>query len=152
MFGKPGATKEEIRNAAIKANAHDFIMHLGNGYQPEIGEGGVVSGAASGRESRSPGPFSKMHLFSYWMKPPLPWTRGLRSLCRRPFSGLLWGVTTHMSFHDTHGGKDFSIFHHGEIVETGIHNELLNREGGYYQRLFNAQYGSHAVSVVSQRL
>ncbi len=41
LFGKPGATKKKVRNAAIQANAHEFIMNLANGYQTEIGEGGV---------------------------------------------------------------------------------------------------------------
>lgn len=39
-FGKEGASREEIIAACIKANAHDFIMQLPQGYDTEIGERG----------------------------------------------------------------------------------------------------------------
>lgn len=37
-IGKPGATREEIMEAACKASIHDFIMHLPKGYDTEVGE------------------------------------------------------------------------------------------------------------------
>lgn len=37
-IGKPGATREEIMEAARKASIHDFIMHLPKGYDTEVGE------------------------------------------------------------------------------------------------------------------
>jgi ABC-type multidrug transport system fused ATPase/permease subunit len=40
-FGHPGASDEEVKEAARLANAHDFILDLPNGYQTEILEGGV---------------------------------------------------------------------------------------------------------------
>ena len=41
-YGRPGATQEEIEAAAIAARAHDFIMHLPEGYQTQVGERGVM--------------------------------------------------------------------------------------------------------------
>ncbi len=44
-FGKPDATDEEVYEAAKKAQCHDFITALKDGYQTVIGEGGAtVSG------------------------------------------------------------------------------------------------------------
>jgi len=40
-YGKPDATEEEIMIAAKKANAHDFIMTLPNGYSTDIGQRGI---------------------------------------------------------------------------------------------------------------
>ena len=40
-FGKPGATLEEVQEAARIANAHDFIMGTEHGYQTNIGDKGV---------------------------------------------------------------------------------------------------------------
>jgi subfamily B ATP-binding cassette protein MsbA len=40
-FGKPGATLEEVQEAARIANAHDFIMATEHGYQTNIGDKGV---------------------------------------------------------------------------------------------------------------
>lgn len=37
-YGKPDATMEEIEDAAKKANIHDFIMELPDGYETFVGE------------------------------------------------------------------------------------------------------------------
>ncbi|MCZ8515164.1 ABC transporter ATP-binding protein [Paenibacillus filicis] len=52
MYGKPGATDEEIISAAKKANAHEFIMGLPGGYHAYIGQRGVkLSGGQKQRIS-----------------------------------------------------------------------------------------------------
>ena len=51
-YGKPGASKEEIIEAAKKANIHDFIMSLEDGYDTYVGERGVkLSGGQKQRVS-----------------------------------------------------------------------------------------------------
>jgi ATP-binding cassette, subfamily B, bacterial len=53
-YGKPGASKQEIIQAAKQANAHDFIMGLPNGYDTDIGQRGVrLSGGQKQRLSIS---------------------------------------------------------------------------------------------------
>lgn len=49
LFGKPGATEEEMIAAAKKARCHDFIAALPNGYDTVVGEGG---GTLSGGEKQ----------------------------------------------------------------------------------------------------
>lgn len=50
MWGNKNATDEEIEHAAKAAQAHDFIMSFPNGYQTELGQGGVnVSGGQKQR-------------------------------------------------------------------------------------------------------
>lgn len=52
LFGKPGATEEEMIAAAKVANAHDFIMRMPEGYDTLIGERGVkLSGGQKQRIS-----------------------------------------------------------------------------------------------------
>lgn len=52
LYGKPGASHEEVMNAARLANAHDFIMELENGYDTFVGERGVkLSGGQKQRIS-----------------------------------------------------------------------------------------------------
>ena len=52
LFGRPGATEQEMIEAAKVANAHDFIMRLSDGYDTLIGERGVkLSGGQKQRVS-----------------------------------------------------------------------------------------------------
>ncbi|MBQ1984630.1 MAG: ATP-binding cassette domain-containing protein, partial [Spirochaetaceae bacterium] len=52
VYGKPGATREEVENAAIAAGAHDFITELPDGYDTYVGERGVkLSGGQKQRIS-----------------------------------------------------------------------------------------------------
>jgi ATP-binding cassette, subfamily B, bacterial len=51
-YGRPGATRNEIAQAARDANAHDFIMALPDGYETEVGERGMrLSGGERQRVS-----------------------------------------------------------------------------------------------------
>ena len=51
-LGNPGATKEQVEQAAKAARCHDFIMALPDGYQTKIGDGGVyLSGGEQQRVS-----------------------------------------------------------------------------------------------------
>lgn len=48
--GKPGATREEIVEAAKKASIHEFILTLPHGYDTEVGElGDTLSGGEKQR-------------------------------------------------------------------------------------------------------
>lgn len=51
-YGRPEATEEEVVEAAKRANAHDFIMELSDGYQTDIGQRGIkLSGGQKQRLS-----------------------------------------------------------------------------------------------------
>ena len=52
QYGRPGASREEVMDAAKKAGAHDFIMSLYDGYDTYVGERGVkLSGGQKQRIS-----------------------------------------------------------------------------------------------------
>ena len=52
-IGKPGASREEIIEAAKKASLHDFVMTLPKGYDTEVGELGDTLSGGGKAEDRS---------------------------------------------------------------------------------------------------
>lgn len=83
-YGRPGASRQEIEQAARLANIHDFILTLDLGYDTVVGERGGGCPAGSASVWPLPGPHLKVPLFCCWMKRPPPWIPNPRSWSRRP--------------------------------------------------------------------
>lgn len=49
-YGRPGASQEDIINAAKLANAHDFIMELKDGYETRVGNAETCYPVVNARE------------------------------------------------------------------------------------------------------
>ncbi|MCU5746240.1 ABC transporter ATP-binding protein/permease [Staphylococcus sp. SQ8-PEA] len=141
LLGKPDATDEEIIDAAKKANAHDFITRLPDGYDTEVGERGVkLSGGQKQRVS-----IARIFLNN----PPIiildEATSALdlesEAIIQDALNVLSENRTTLIVAHRlstiTHADK-IVVMEEGEIVETGTHQELLEKKGTY-EHLFNIQ-------------
>ncbi len=87
-YGKPGATKEEVIEAAKNANAHEFIMSFPDGYDTDIGQRGIkLSGGQKQRLSIAR-VFLKIHQYLFLMRLHQRWTTKVKRLCRNPWKNL----------------------------------------------------------------
>ncbi|WP_046176711.1 ABC transporter ATP-binding protein [Domibacillus indicus] len=141
LLGRPGATKEEVIEAAKAANAHDFIMNLPNGYDTKVGERGV---------KLSGGQKQRVAIARVFLKnPPIlildEATSALdlesEHLIQEAIEALAKTRTTFIVAHRlstiTHADR-IVLIEHGEVVEDGSHDELMKKQGGYW-RLFQVQ-------------
>ncbi|UXR73244.1 MULTISPECIES: ABC transporter ATP-binding protein [unclassified Staphylococcus] len=141
LLGRPDATFEEVVAAAKMANAHDFIMTLPNGYDTEVGERGVkLSGGQKQRLS-----IARIFLND----PPIlildEATSALdlesEAIIQDALETLSHDRTTLIVAHRlstiTHADR-IVVIENGQIVESGSHAELMQRQGAY-QRLYNIQ-------------
>ena len=141
-MGKPGASDEEIVQAARNAHADSFIMRLKDGYDTVIGsDGGSLS---AGQKQLLC--ISRLMLALPQM---LILDEATSSIDTRTelkiqdaFASMMKGRTSFIVAHrlSTIQNADMIIvMNDGHIIEQGTHNELLSA-GGFYANLYNSQY------------
>ncbi len=142
LYGRLSATREEVIEAAKRANIHDYIMSLENGYDTVIGERGVrLSG----------GQKQRLCIARVFLKnPPIlildEATSALDNtteiLIQKALDELCVGRTTLVVAHrlsTIKNAHEIAVIAEGKILEQGTHDELLSL-GGMYQRLYNQQF------------
>ena len=134
-YGRPGASKEEIVQAAKQAGAHEFIMGLENGYDTYVGERGVkLSGGQKQRIS-----IARVFL----KNPPVlildEATSALDNeserLVQQSLEKLAKGRTTFTIAHRLTTIRNASlilVLTEDGIAEQGTHSELMEKRGVYY--------------------
>ncbi len=142
VYGQWGVAPERVREAARIAHAAEFIARLPQGYETRIGERGVrLSGGEKQRIAIAR---------AVLRDPPIlildEATSALDAeserLVQEALDRLMEGRTTFVIAHrlSTVIRADvIMVLEHGEIVETGTHQELLETRGVYY-RLYQKQF------------
>ncbi|GIO67963.1 ABC transporter ATP-binding protein [Paenibacillus cookii] len=141
-YGNPAATDEEIIAAAVKANAHEFIMGLPQGYRSEIGQRGV---------KLSGGQKQRLSIARVFLKnPPIvimdEATSALdnesEDIVKRSLESLAEGRTTIVIAHrlsTIRGAQRILVLTEDGLAEEGTHDELIAR-GGVYAQLYAKQF------------
>ncbi len=136
LFGKFAATEAEIITAAKKANAHDFIMNLPNGYDSECGElGGNLSGGQKQRILIARA-FLKNAPILLLDEPTSSLDSHAEQEIQQSLLDLAKGRTCIMVAHrfSTIKNADMIIFiQNGHVAEQGTHLELMANKAGYFK-------------------
>lgn len=144
-FVRPDATEEEIVTAAKKAQAHEFIERLSEGYETVVGERGVrLSGGERQRLA-----LARVFLAD----PPIlildESTSALDSeteaRLQTALKSAMKGRTTIIIAHrlsTVYMADQIAVIEKGKLVELGTHDELL-KEGGLYEKLWRLQSGGY---------
>ncbi|HWJ71753.1 MAG TPA: ABC transporter ATP-binding protein [Kaistia sp.] len=141
-YARPGASMDEIIEAARLANAHDFIGRLPKGYQTLVGERGVkLSGGERQRVA-----LARAFLANAPVLILDEATSSLDSeseaLIQEAMERLMEGRTAIVIAHRLSTVRSMDrllVFEHGRIAEEGTHDVLVRSDGGIYRRLFERQ-------------
>lgn len=142
LYGRPDATEVEVIEAAKRANIHDYVMSLPDGYDTCIGERGVrLSG----------GQKQRLSIARVFLKdPPIlildEATSALDNtteiLIQSALDELCRGRTTLVVAHrlsTIRNADEIAVIADGRIAEQGTH-ETLMRQGGLYHDLYDLQF------------
>jgi len=135
LFGRLGASDGDVVAAAKAVGAHDFIMHLKNGYDTSVEEGGATLSVGQ-RQLIS---FARALLADPRILILDEATSSVdtqtEQIIQKALATLLKGRTSFVIAHRlstiTNADK-IVVIHDGKIVEQGTHAELLANQGMYY--------------------
>ncbi|XXG62474.1 hypothetical protein AAC387_Pa05g0824 [Persea americana] len=145
MFGREGASKEEVTNTAKLANAHDFIVKLPKGYNTQVGQFGV---------QMSGGQKQRIAIARALLRDPRVLlldeaTSALDSQSEKAVQDALdqasVGRTTIIIAHrlSTLRNADMiAVLQSGQLVESGSHDELVQNKHSSYYKMVHMQKSS----------
>lgn len=143
-FGRPGASEADIIAAAKHAHAHEFIMEKPEGYDTVVGEKGVLlSGGQKQRLAIARAVVRDAPILILDEATSALDTESERAV-QAALEELMQGRTTLCIAHrlSTIQRADvIVVLDQGRVVETGRHEELVQR-GGVYQKLYDLQFNA----------
>ena len=143
LYGNLEASEEEVYDAARKANIHDYILTLPEGYDTQIGERGIkLSGGQKQRLSIAR-VFLKNPSILILDEATSALDNATEILIQKALDDLTKGRTTLVVAHrlsTIKNADEIYVIEDGHIVEHGPHDELLKDENGAYSKLYKAQF------------
>lgn len=145
-YGRPDATMEEIIDAAKRADAHEFIQELPDGYDTILGErGGGLSGGQKQRISIARALCvnpSILILDDATSAVDMETEVKIQGAMREVMEGRTTFIIAHRISSVKHA-DEILVMDQGKVIERGTHEELIKIQDGAYRRIYDIQFRDH---------
>jgi hypothetical protein len=141
-YGRTDATREQIVDAAVRANAHEFIVQMPDGYDTELSERGSNLSGGQRQRIAIARAFIRDTPLLILDEPTTGLDVESTELVLGALRSLITEKTTLLMSHDLNlirRADRILVLSEGEIVETGTHEALLE-QGGLYAQLHATQF------------
>ena len=135
-YGRPGASRDEVMEAAKLAGAHEFIQKLERGYDTCVGERGVKLSGGQKQHIAIARVFLKNPPVLILDEATSALDNESEQVVQKSLDRLMKGRTTFTIAHrlsTIRGAQCILVLTDQGIVEKGSHEELMARKGVYYQ-------------------
>ncbi|KAH6835533.1 P-glycoprotein 18 [Perilla frutescens var. hirtella] len=147
LFGKEGASMEDVQKAAVAANAHDFIVKLPDAYETQVGQFGLqLSGGQKQRIAIARALIRDPKILLLDEATSALDTESER-IVQKAIDQASKGRTTIVVAHRLSTIKMANliiVLKSGRVVESGSHNELMSMNGGEYAKMVELQLSAAA--------
>ena len=143
-YGRRDATDEEVLIAAHLAHCDEFIDALPNGYETFVGERGVKLSGGERQRVAIARAILKNAPILILDEATSSLDSHSESLIQDALRTLIKGKTTIVIAHRLSTIREMDriiVIEKGKIIEDGVHDELANKEGGLYKKLWDLQAG-----------
>ncbi len=143
-YGNFHATDAEMKEAARKAHAVDFIEKFPEKWEQVVGERGVKLSVGQKQRVAIARAILRNPRILILDEPTSALDAGSEKIITQSLDELMQGRTTFIIAHrlsTVRRANQILVFKEGKIVESGTHAELLKIEGGEYRRLHELQIG-----------
>ena len=145
-YGRPGATRQEVIQAARHADAHEFIAQMPRGYDSTVGERGLTLSGGQRQRIGIARALIRNAPILILDEPTAALDAEAEQLVLQGLARLRNGRTAIAIAHRLSTVRDADnivVFKEGIVTEQGRHQELLAL-GGVYAELYRVQFGSAA--------
>ena len=143
-YGRRDATDEEVLRAAHLAHCDDFIAALPLKYETKVGERGIKLSGGERQRVAIARAILKNAPILVLDEATSSLDSHSESLIQDALHTLIKGKTTIVIAHRLSTIREMDriiVIEKGKIIEDGVHDELANKEGGLYKKLWDLQAG-----------
>ena len=143
MLGNENATQEELDNAIKMAYLDDFVATLKDGLDTQIGERGILLSGGQKQRVAIARAFLKNAPILVLDEATSALDNKAEAVVQKAIENLMQDKTVFVIAHrlsTIRNANKIVVINHGEVVEMGTHDELVNIEGGAYKSLHDMQF------------
>ena len=147
MLGNQSATEEQLKTAIEMACLTEFIAGLKDGVDTQIGERGILLSGGQKQRIAIARAFLKDAPILILDEATSALDNKSEAIVQRAIENLMRDKTVFVIAHrlsTIRNASQIVVVNHGELVESGTHEELVARQGGAYKTLYDMQFKGSA--------